>query len=217
MFRLRVHHLPASLFLRQICLRPLTVRSVSSFARRQTMPPKRKRSSLAVAESGFGLPDAPPIITSGGSRDRQLKKARASTNPDVNDAVIDGVDASRASPDNVPNAAVAPGLESDSSLSDVPDAVAEAPQRKRKPVRAPPKPKQVKAEDADDNEAAAALAPTPKKGDDESLHDPEAEGDEEANEEELKEALSRPPPVNSDYLPLPWRGRLGYVCRCIDT
>lgn len=28
---------------------------------------------------------------------------------------------------------------------------------------------------------------------------------------EIQEALSRPPPVNSDYLPLPWKGRLGYV------
>lgn len=27
----------------------------------------------------------------------------------------------------------------------------------------------------------------------------------------LKEAGARPPPVNSDYLPLPWKGRLGYV------
>jgi hypothetical protein len=26
-----------------------------------------------------------------------------------------------------------------------------------------------------------------------------------------KDALSRPAPVNSDYLPLPWKGRLGYV------
>ena len=41
--------------------------------------------------------------------------------------------------------------------------------------------------------------------------DPEAEGDEEADEEEIQAALSRPPPVNSDYLPLPWKGRLGYV------
>jgi hypothetical protein len=29
--------------------------------------------------------------------------------------------------------------------------------------------------------------------------------------EELREALGRPPPVNSSYLPLPWKGRLGYV------
>ena len=43
--------------------------------------------------------------------------------------------------------------------------------------------------------------------------DPEAEGieGEEGDEVELKEALARPPPVNSGYLPLPWKGRLGYV------
>jgi UV DNA damage endonuclease len=28
---------------------------------------------------------------------------------------------------------------------------------------------------------------------------------------DLKEEGARPPPVNSDYLPLPWKGRLGYV------
>lgn len=44
-------------------------------------------------------------------------------------------------------------------------------------------------------------------------HDPEAESEEAAADpEELKEALSRPPPVNSSYLPLPWKGRLGYAC-----
>jgi UV DNA damage endonuclease len=43
--------------------------------------------------------------------------------------------------------------------------------------------------------------------------DPEAdedEGEKEDVETEKKEA-ARPPPVNSDYLPLPWKGRLGYV------
>ncbi|KAF2460354.1 UV-endonuclease UvdE-domain-containing protein [Lineolata rhizophorae] len=42
--------------------------------------------------------------------------------------------------------------------------------------------------------------------------DPEAEGGEDVDEDEIREALSRPPPVNSDYLPLPWKGRLGYAC-----
>ncbi|KAJ9120585.1 hypothetical protein QFC22_002514 [Naganishia vaughanmartiniae] len=44
--------------------------------------------------------------------------------------------------------------------------------------------------------------------------DPEAdepEGEKEDVETEKKEA-ARPPPVNSDYLPLPWKGRLGYAC-----
>ncbi|KAJ4356217.1 uncharacterized protein N0V89_004247 [Didymosphaeria variabile] len=42
--------------------------------------------------------------------------------------------------------------------------------------------------------------------------DPEAEQDAVEGEDEVKEALSRPPPVNSDYLPLPWKGRIGYAC-----
>lgn len=40
---------------------------------------------------------------------------------------------------------------------------------------------------------------------------PESDEDVPVKEEELKDAFSRPPPVNSDYLPLPWKGRLGYV------
>ena len=41
--------------------------------------------------------------------------------------------------------------------------------------------------------------------------DPESDEDVPVDAEELKEALGRPPPVNSSYLPLPWKGRLGYV------
>lgn len=44
-----------------------------------------------------------------------------------------------------------------------------------------------------------------------AYYNPEAEIDEEADEEEVQVALSRAPPVDSDYLPLPWKGRLGYV------
>ncbi|KAK6829097.1 hypothetical protein RU639_003550 [Aspergillus parasiticus] len=42
--------------------------------------------------------------------------------------------------------------------------------------------------------------------------DPESDEDVPVQPEELREALSRPPPVNSSYLPLPWKGRLGYAC-----
>ena len=52
---------------------------------------------------------------------------------------------------------------------------------------------------------------TPKRSAIESLTDQEADSEEIIDEEEVQEALSRPPPVNSDYLPLPWKGRLGYV------
>ncbi|KAE8453650.1 UV-damage endonuclease [Mollisiaceae sp. DMI_Dod_QoI] len=41
------------------------------------------------------------------------------------------------------------------------------------------------------------------------------DGDDEAPAEDidtLKKEAARSPPVNSDYLPLPWKGRLGYAC-----
>ncbi|RMZ85634.1 hypothetical protein DV737_g587, partial [Chaetothyriales sp. CBS 132003] len=45
------------------------------------------------------------------------------------------------------------------------------------------------------------------------VSDPEADCDNESEDpEEVKQGLSRPPPVNSSYLPLPWKGRLGYAC-----
>ncbi|KAJ5894816.1 hypothetical protein N7495_006507 [Penicillium taxi] len=42
--------------------------------------------------------------------------------------------------------------------------------------------------------------------------DPEFDEAVPIDPEELKEALGRPPPVHSSYLPLPWKGRLGYAC-----
>jgi hypothetical protein len=41
--------------------------------------------------------------------------------------------------------------------------------------------------------------------------DPESDEEVPVTTAEVEDALSRPPPVNSDYLPLPWNGRLGYV------
>ncbi|CEJ58019.1 Putative UV damage repair endonuclease [Penicillium brasilianum] len=46
----------------------------------------------------------------------------------------------------------------------------------------------------------------------EATLDPESDEDVPVDPEELQEALGRPPPVNSSYLPLPWKGRLGYAC-----
>ncbi|KAK0335369.1 hypothetical protein LTR59_009059 [Friedmanniomyces endolithicus] len=81
--------------------------------------------------------------------------------------------------------------------------------------------KTIKQEEDDDTGTTApttAKAAPLKKGkkpiDDEvATRDPEAEGDEDAPDEaEVNEASLRPPPVHSDYLPLPWKGRLGYAC-----
>ncbi|KAF8456882.1 UV-endonuclease UvdE-domain-containing protein [Terfezia claveryi] len=36
--------------------------------------------------------------------------------------------------------------------------------------------------------------------------------DDEGMESEVEEPEERPPPVNSDYVPIPWKGRLGFAC-----
>jgi len=155
----------------------------------------------------------------------------ATANPDLNRDVFDAPDATRASPDSDINEDIVPGTvklekgaRSESPLSDVPEAV-EPPKKKgrankqavKKEDGLPKKSRSKKAATENgDSGSAADTKPTPakkvKKETDGEAADPEADGDEEADEEEVKEALARPPPVNSDYLPLPWKGRLGYAC-----
>ena len=98
------------------------------------------------------------------------------------------------------------------AIKDEEDDEKVAPKRPRKAAAAA----KVKSEKAavKDGDPAPQKIKKESKGDEEYRGDPEAEGDEEADAEELKEALGRLPPVNSDYLPLPWRGRLGYACLC---
>jgi UV DNA damage endonuclease len=43
------------------------------------------------------------------------------------------------------------------------------------------------------------------------LVDPEADDKVAENIDAVKREAARPPPVNSARLPLPWKGRLGYV------
>ncbi|KFX90199.1 hypothetical protein O988_08296 [Pseudogymnoascus sp. VKM F-3808] len=42
--------------------------------------------------------------------------------------------------------------------------------------------------------------------------DPESDADIDEDIAAVKRDAARPPPVNSGYLPLPWKGRLGYAC-----
>ena len=121
--------------------------------------------------------------------------ANIDTNPDTNQNIEDGKDALRASPD--------------AEQREVEHA------KSKKPKRAASKKVQVEQEDAEEvieelpkAKAPSKAAPKPAvKQDDATDRD-----DPEADPEELQAALARPPPVNSSYLPLPWKGRLGYAC-----
>ena len=166
-------------------------------------------------------------------------KPSMSTNPNVNANVLDAPEALRASPDasepdermdleragmdvkkqvkneedDVPS--LTNGTDSDSPLSEMSDI--ESPVKKKMPAKGA----KSKAPASKKPDGVATEAATPKPMNDAKIKkepskepqflDPEDEGLEEADEEEIQAALSRPPPVNSDYLPLPWKGRIGYV------
>lgn len=166
-------------------------------------------------------------------------QAVAITNPNINPGIIDGVTALRASPDGHEDDSLDPALpgindaanvatspkagtttaikavisNGDASATKSAGSTPAASKGRRKKAGAP----HVKVEDEGSNIAPAKgnavniAGPAGNTGVD---GDPEGEdGLDEVHEDEVefKEALSRPPPVNSDYLPLPWKGRLGYV------
>ena len=211
---------------------------------------KRKRSSVEASKINGEMPP-PPLKRRASSRNQTTA---AIVNPDLNGDIIDGPNATRASPDNDINEDYIPavvkqenGTKSESPLSDAPetvkppkpaakgrkkaavekvkeaadaigavvDAAAAASTgvaKKGKGQAAKVKTEPVPATDDVETSETPAVAKKPAKKPNDEGYDPEAEDEEEAGEEELKEAISRPPPVNSDYLPLPWKGRLGYAC-----
>nr|POE65912.1 uv-damage endonuclease [Quercus suber] len=226
------------------------------------MPPmKRKRSAADASGALLNNGDVPALKRRTSARNAA---SAAIVNPVINGDILDGPNATRASPDSDVNEDIVPGpvkqehaARSESPLSDVPpiveppkskgrgrktavktegaDAETSKPAKKSRArsvkvevhetgsdavVDAPKaatkgKGKQkIKHEDEEAGETAD-VKPTTKKANkkaDDEFQDPEAEHDEEVDEEDFKQALARPPPVHSDYLPLPWRGRLGYAC-----
>lgn len=107
-------------------------------------------------------------------------------------------------------------------LSDVPELAATPNNGKRRKtptkssIAAKKASNEIKAFKAEQVAKKAAEAAKIKKEDGEDEWDKrqDPDGDEEGPAEDvdvLKKEAARPPPVNSDYLPLPWKGRLGYV------
>ncbi|MCJ1386395.1 UV-damage endonuclease [Xylographa soralifera] len=200
--------------------------------------PKRKSSTFAQgADSTPGLIHMPSfdhlLPRPAKRRASQRKQTHASPepssmNPDINSEVLDGPEALRASPDaeekdetldvdkieggtathikdeedTVPSLVTGGGSESSlSDMSDVEPPLNQKPQTAKSTTKKAQKmPSTVQAKNVESREP--------------QFLDPEADGEEEADEEEIQAALSRPPPVHSNYLPLPWKGRLGYACLC---
>ena len=201
---------------------------------------KRKSSTLAQTSSNtppLPLPSfenlAPPELKPATRpRKSSRKSLTTSTNPDQNADILDGPEALRASPDadekderfNLEGAGVDAGQqvkngrgstpsltnEEGSSLSDLSDVESLLETSPSKTQSQKPATKLASKKTKSD----VAAEPKETKKELQFLN-PEEDGEEEADEEEIQAALSRPPPVNSDYLPLPWKGRLGYVPRSV--
>ncbi len=162
-----------------------------------------------------------PIRRASTRKISQPEPADIDTNPDTNPRVEDAQEALRASPD-----ADEPGekFEAEKVTSKKPRKTAAkksaTPTMPKPKAKAPPSDSSLS--DLSDVEEPNSLAPstnttpaakktTAKPAE---IRDPEADEEEDADPEEISAALSRPPPVNSSYLPLPWKGRLGYACLC---
>ena len=189
-----------------------------------TVVPESINSDLSIPPPIFEDPAPPSKRRVSQRRISQPKPDTGSTNPDKNANVLDAPEAFRASPDaseqdermNLEDAGMDVAKQvkeedSDSSLSEMSNV--EPPTAIN---RVKVKSKAAAALSAGLDEQAKETAATSKESTrtpakEQLFLAPEADGEEEADEEEIKAALSRPPPVNSDYLPLPWNGRLGYV------
>ena len=190
-----------------------------------TVVPECINSALSIPPPTFNDDPTPPSKRRASQRRvSQPKPDTGSTNPDKNANVLDAPEALRASPDasqqdermNLEEAGM-------NVAKQVKEGDSDSPLSERSDVEPPTAIKKGNAK----SQATTALidgldghskgtAATSKKDTNTPVKeqlflDPEADGEEEADEEEIQAALSRPPPVNSDYLPLPWKGRLGYV------
>lgn len=171
---------------------------------------KMRRTTVPVPPNVTGKDPQPP------RRQPSRRGPAATTNPNINPQVLDGANALRASPDGheegtVGNNALNPNKGASASAP-VDGSAQQITKNKRKKGGAP----QVKTEQEESHSIALvngvtenATGPADNTG---ISSNPEAADEFENDDEaEVKEASLRPPPVNSSYLPLPWKGRLGYV------
>ncbi|KAL9588106.1 MAG: hypothetical protein Q9203_003086 [Teloschistes exilis] len=185
--------------------------------------PKRKGSAAPAQPLPMLHEDGPPPSKRRASAPR-ASKTKALTNPDENANVLDAPEALRASPDaSGPDEQVdidkakqdtdfVEDADSDASLSDMSD-IESLVKTNATPTKAPKQGGSAKKTPAEkDQKSVAPVKTNIDHTNEPQFLDPEADGEDEADEEEIQAALSRPPPVNSDYLPLPWKGRLGYAC-----
>ncbi|KAI9729415.1 MAG: hypothetical protein M1818_008522 [Claussenomyces sp. TS43310] len=172
---------------------------------------------------------------------QQSRREKVNTDPDGGTGVVDGQAALRASPDadgagesfsiktasrkrrqQIPTKEPLMRDPSDSSLSELDEVTIKQATTPKKVRKTPTKSsiaakkgsdeiKVFKAEQAAKKAAQLVVKVEPSDG----MMPADPEGDDAGPNEDadaVRREAARPPPVNNDYLPLPWKGRLGYAC-----
>ncbi|KAI9749133.1 MAG: UV-damage endonuclease [Chaenotheca gracillima] len=181
---------------------------------------KRKRSTISAAplapavETPVLPPRAEPPSSLVKPTRRAARGAQQTNNLEVSDSnegekptISNGSATKKAKTNGTRSSAVVNGVDGTSKSSPSAVATEQNGGSKRQPAKA-------KATTGKKAAVNGAKTKAPEQ-DDGMAGDPEAEENEEEDEvEEIQAAATRPPAVNSDYLPLPWKGRLGYACLC---
>ncbi|PBP19761.1 Xylose isomerase-like protein [Diplocarpon rosae] len=207
---------------------PLKRKRIAAAAATNAVP--NRLTETPILPPGTVTP-APPL------KKRASRRGKIDTNPDHNPEVEDGKSALRASPDAggegevfgaaslaEPEAGTNERVKKESGVDTSPDLATAQPTPAKTQKKSPTKSSIAAKKGSDEikafraEQAAKKAAEVKVKKEDEGdawdkRQDPD--GDEVAPAEDaevLKQEARRPPPVNSDYLPLPWKGRLGYAC-----
>jgi UV DNA damage endonuclease len=204
------------------------------------MPPKRKRSSVATSSDTRTVRETtifPPgsAIKPAPTKRQASRRGKIDTNPDHNAEIMDGKAALRASPDAdekgealaIEKVIAAPATlaksnghsrqeDSNSASSDLSSEPSPAKKPKKTPTKSSIAAKkgleEIKAFKAEKATKKTLVKKEVEEDEWDKRLDPDGDGFgpvEDVNM--MKKEAARPPPVNSDYLPLPWKGRLGYV------
>jgi len=204
-----------------------------------TLPPVLHETPI-LPPSNHDIPTPAPGSRPPKPTRQASRRGKVDTNPDHNADIVDGPAALRASPDademgealdvNKVNGGTANSRkvnggkravkdeESDSPLSDLDTPMTtEIKKNKKTPTKSSIAAKkgsdEIKAFKAE-QAAKKATEVKVKKEDDDGTARGDPDGDDDLLTEDIdavKQEAARPPPVHSDYLPLPWKGRLGYV------
>lgn len=180
---------------------------------------KRKRSAAAAAaaaaqahtdlQNGIAPPLGLENVVKGRASRRGMDKS--AEDPALNQDVMDAQEAVRASADEAEHDVDVLPAKKKKAAKKATGVVAAPKNGKTKPAKSvkgcKKSPSAVKTEESpkDLPRSDAAIPADDQDPEDTSLPPPD-------DPAEVTRALTRPPPINSSYLPLPWRGRLGYAC-----